>query len=96
MVERERLRAIFPSDLLRASEKSALSLSDLPAEHIPRVRLIPTKTATGEGLLLAFRPDGIAVDGGKGFHDVGALIVLSHLGNTADGAEALLPPSLLI
>lgn len=59
------------------------------------LRMIPTHTASGEGLLLAIRPERLLVNGGKGFHRVDALVALTELGDHARGSQALLPPQLL-
>ena len=54
------------------------------------------RTATGEGVLLALRPQRLTVNGGDGAHEVEALIAFSEIGQSADGAAALLPTELLV
>ena len=91
------LKGVLPDEVLDLSAKrNVLSLGGLCQENIARVRLIPAQTATGEGLLVAFRADSVDVDSGKGKRSADALIVASRLGNTADGSHALIPPELLM
>ena len=90
------LKGIIPDEILELSlKRNVLSLSGVSEENVARVRLIPAHTATGEGLLVAFRVDSVEVDHQKGKRSVEALIVASKLGNTADGSHALIPPELL-
>ncbi len=61
-----------------------------------RIRLIPTHTATSDGILIAIRCDFLGVGDGKNMHGVEALLALSVIGDSADGAEALVPASLMM
>ena len=58
----------LPSALLAVVKSGRRSaLAELPMELASRVRLIPAKTATGEGTLLAFAPDeALLATGGDG------------------------------
>ena len=90
------LKGVIPDEVLGFSAKRDFSaLGGLCQENVARVRIVPAKTATGEGLLVAFRVDSVDVDSGKGKRSADALIVASKLGNTADGSHALIPPELL-
>ena len=60
------------------------------------MRLIPTKTATGDGVLIGVRVDEIAVDRGGGEREVNAIIVLSSIKDSADGNKALIPEGIAI
>lgn len=53
-------------------------------------RLIPTKTANGESLLLAVIPRHLTVDTGKEVYDADYLIAPTPLGDSANGFEALI------
>ena len=55
-----------------------------------RVRLIPARTATGEGMLAAFSPDRLTVIDGKERTEVNDLVALSPLGDAAKGFDALI------
>ena len=59
-----------------------------------RVRMIPAQTASGESLLVGFRPDAIRIDMGKGMSAFDAYIVFSKEKISADGIKALVPSEL--
>ena len=97
VVDRAFLRGVIPNDVLLASSKSDISvLGSMERESSTRIRLIPANTATGDGLLVAFRVDSVDVDSGKGKRRVEALVIASNIGSTADGSHALIPPELLV
>ncbi len=93
VVESDRLRGLLPADLLGAAKEEHAPSASLLSRYTGRIRLIPAQSATGNRMLLAFRPDRVTVDSGHGPHEVDALIVPTVLSNTAD---ALLPPELLL
>ena len=96
VIDRTFLKGVIPDEVLVAAEKSDVTcMSKLRGENMARVRIIPARTATGEGMLIAFRADMVEVDSGKGKRAVDALVIASDIGNTADGSHALLPPELL-
>ena len=64
-------------------------------ETVKNIRLVPVKTAAGEGMLIALRADRITLDSGKGAYGVDAMIALSDIGASADGSYALVPSVLL-
>ena len=74
----------------RVEELTSDRISDLDTDTAKRIRLIPAKTATGQGMLVAIRMDSICLDE----RAVNALLVLSELGEN-DGCEALVPCELL-
>ena len=53
-------------------------------------RLIPTKTANGESLLLSIIPQRLTVDTGKEVYDADYLIAPAPLGDSAKGFDALI------
>lgn len=61
-----------------------------PERYARRVRLIPAKTATGEGMLAAFVPDRLTVIDGKVRTEASDLVALSLLGDSAKGFDALI------
>ncbi len=91
------LSDIVPDDVLGAARKKDISaihrFSDRDAKN---VRIVPIKTAGGEGVLLALRAESVRVDSGHGETEVDALVVLSDIKENADGSEALLPSGLMI
>ena len=71
------------------------SLMTAPKETARRIRVCPTAGATGEGLLLAIAPDGATVLVGKREERVSVLVAPVSLHTGFDGAEALLPATLI-
>ena len=79
--------------LLSKQDIGSESLWELPEAH--RVRLIPTGTATGEGMMIALRPDEILLHiDGKSPYAIKALIAPTTLPESP--ADALLPSDLMI
>lgn len=97
VVDTDAVKEILPPDVWRAAKKkNAEDFETISPGQIGRVRLVPTKTAAGDGLLLAFRPDEIILECGKERHRVDAMMVLGEIGKTADGNQALVPAELLV
>ena len=92
----EAMASLLPKEIIRAARKGTVGIDGVSERHVRNLRLIPTKTASGEGLLIGVRMERIAVDSGHGQKEVDALIALAELGRTAAGNEALLPARLLI
>ena len=59
-----------------------------------RVRVIPTETATGAGMLYGFLPDRLILTDGEGEREVDAVIAVTTV--RAQGTEALIPSELVI
>lgn len=72
------------------------SVSMLLGDEAKSIRLIPTKTATGDGVLIGVRVDEISIDRGQGARRVSAIVVLSDIKDTADGSKALIPAGIAI
>lgn len=88
---------IIPAKLARAAKNKDIGIIEtLPPKDAKRVRVIPIRTAGGDGILIALRAETVTVDGGDGAKEVDALIALSDIEKSADGSEALLPPELLV
>ena len=83
VADREKLRALLPDGL----EGDAWMQN---AELARRVRLIPTATATGNGMLRAFLPDRLTVTDGQERYASNDLIALTALGGRAQGFDALI------
>ncbi|MBO5416794.1 MAG: sigma-E processing peptidase SpoIIGA [Clostridia bacterium] len=91
------LEPIIPRKItIAARKKNVSALGDMMREDAKNIRIVPIKTAGGEGALLAVRADKITLDCGKGAEQVDALVVLSDIAESADGNEALIPSELLI
>lgn len=79
--------------LLTCGDISALAAA--PTETASRIRVCPTTAVTGAGLLLAIAPDGAALLTGKRMEAVSVLVAPVALQSGFDGAEALLPATLI-
>ena len=91
------MSAVLPREMIRAARSGdPSSMEQIPPKHVKNVRLIPTHTASGEGILLGVRMERIVIESAKGIREVDAMIALAELGKTADGNEALLPAALLV
>lgn len=94
ILDRRTATAWLPPGLSGAL-RDATSVSALPPTLARRVRLIPTETVTGQGLLLAILPDTAVLDTGSGPRAVELLIAPAPLHGTAGDCKLLLPPTLL-
>lgn len=72
-------------------ETDFFSVDSLPPDAKNRIRMIPCGTVGGGSLLPAIRPDSVLVDG----IEKNALIAFSEHGAGFDGADALVPYSLI-
>lgn len=82
----EKLTPQLPDGLLDALSHP----TDAREPYIRRVRLIPARTATGDGMLAAFIPDRLTVIDGRTRTEVNDLVALSPLGDAAKGFDALI------
>ena len=90
------MEKILPREIVLAARTTPAAIEKIPARYAGRVRIVPTNTASGQRILLAIRPERILLRSEKDSHPIDAMIVLSELGKTADGKEALLPSQLLV
>ncbi len=89
------LAPCLPPDILRMSRSGNIDASAVSSGSARRIRLIPTATATGEGVLVALRADKIYIGEGSKRREVDALLALSTLDTGAGGAAALVPTVIL-
>ncbi len=90
------LEPILPRRLSEAARrKDAGAVGGLSPEDAKNVRIVPIRTAGGEGILLALRADTVTLDSGRGALSVDALVALSDIAGSADGSEALIPAELI-
>ncbi len=91
------VEGLLPRELVQAARQGATSAMETVSEETRKsIRLIPTHTATGRGMLLGVRMEKITVSTEKGSHSVDAYVALAELGERAQGKEALLPSTLLL
>lgn len=90
------LGGIISEELRSAARNGGLGIERLSREEQRRIRLIPIRTASGEGSLLGIRPERVIIIDEKGEREVDAVIVLTEIGESGEGCEALLPSELAI
>lgn len=84
-------------DILPAALTSAVAearTEGMSGYDMSRLRAVPTRTVSGDGILWAIRPDGLRLNMGRGWREITAYVALGDLGDGADGARALIPSSL--
>ena len=87
---------LFSAPVLRLLTDSDLAaLQKLPQEMSRRIRICPTAAVTGERLLLAVSPDSATLLTGGREREVLVLLAPVSLHTGFDGAEALLPSTLI-
>ncbi len=88
--------SFFPQEIIRAARTGSVAMVALAsASDACNVRLIPTKTASGERMLVALRPEKISVLSSKKKYEADAMIVLAELGRSAHNSDALIPCELI-
>ena len=78
------------------SAEDTVKLCEKDKSMARRIRLIPTSTAVGKGMLVAVRVDKLTIAEGKGERELDALLALCDTDGFGDGCDALLPSELLI
>lgn len=86
-----RVRSSLPPLLVRAYESGDFTEWLAAHERAKRVRPIPTRTATGTGILFAMVPERLTVTRKGETHSADLLIAVAPLGATAAGFDAVLP-----
>ena len=95
VTDTDALKGIFPDEILKMARTGGIPKLTPSANLAKRIRIVPTHSATGDGILIAVRPERIFIGEGKSAREVDALIALCTLGQTADGAQALVPTELM-
>ena len=91
------MKDILPVSIyIAAISKGRRAIENIDVSESMGMRLIPIRTAGGEGMLVAIRADEMKVDSGKGERIVDAYIALSEIKNGTDSCEALVPSELMI
>ena len=96
VADTDALRDILPKGIIEASKNKIADASSFSEDVARKIRLIPTKTATGEGILLALRADKIFVGEGKDEREVNAMLAVCELEKSNEGCQALVPAELMI
>ena len=94
VAESAEVKKILPLALVGVIEKGAVG--GLDKRDVSRLCIIPAKTVSGGGILYAVRMDSVRIDFGGGWLEADALVALSTLGRSAEGAEALVPSALAL
>lgn len=84
------LRAALPPSLSKALNSKDVSLWLSDQTYASRLRLIPTRTASGNALLPALLPERLRITDQDATYDADHLIALAHLGDSAKGFDALI------
>ena len=89
MLDRKAAERLLPREILSEAEADFSAMGE---DYRRRARLLPVRTVTGSGMLLAFRCDGCRVSavGETGGEERSLLVAITDL-HSGD-AEALLPP----
>ena len=90
VVDADKLVGILPSPLLDACKRGSVSAFLATYEDARICRLIPAKTASGEGFLLGLLPDRLTLSDGKSTLPADHLIAPAPLGSAAQGFDAVI------
>ena len=90
VAEKSRLRGVLPPALFLPPGNPAREAWLRDYENAKRVRLLPAKTATGEGVLTAIVPDSLVLTCERESHRATHLVALADLGGKAAGFDALI------
>lgn len=91
VADRSKLERVFPPALLREVGDPLRERWMSDYENAKKIRLIPTRTATGDALLTAVIPDSVTVTDGKEKIPSDYLIAAGRIGERASGFDALIP-----
>lgn len=92
VIDRTAARGLLPKDF-RAEDSAADCMASLPEEYRARARLLPIRTVTGEGMVLAFRVDRLCVTPvGERENGEERALLLAIAPLEREDSEMLLPP----
>ena len=94
LADAEALREILPREAVSIVHKKA-DISCASPELSRRLRLVPTRTATGQDMLVALRADKIILSDAGEQKEVDAFVALCRLGEGAQGCAALVPSEII-
>lgn len=90
--DRETLRDILPYDVYAAAKKGTSAIGGMT---VTPIRILPIKTAQGDGMMIGISADDIIIDSGRSARSVDAYLALGCVDEGACGARALIPTELL-
>ena len=82
IVDREKAKGLVPALTLGR-------MGSLPPSIASRIRLIPIRTAAGEGMLTGFSPDMAELDFGGEKKEIDVIVALSAEALSGSGCEAI-------
>ena len=94
LVELDALSSVLPYSLTEAVKKGNITL--IEERERPRVRLIPSQSATGKAMLVGFRVDALRIDMGGGAAKTDAYVVLMTEKISEKGIKALVPSEIVL
>ena len=94
LVELDALSSVLPYSLTEAVKKENITL--IEERERPRVRLIPSQSATGKAMLVGFRVDALRIDMGGGAAKTDAYVVLMTEKISEKGIKALVPSEIVL
>lgn len=86
----KRVGSMLPSELAHAA-CDPTGIAALPDGMLGKIRLIPTKTVTGDGMMLSFTPESISIDG----NITDAVVALDVNSDGYEGCDAIVGQELL-
>ena len=89
IVDRKKVEPILPLGVRRMLRNGGVD--GITKNDMVRVRIVPTRTVNGSGLLYAVQFDEIRLNMGNGWHSVDAYLALSELSVGKEKIEALVP-----
>lgn len=90
VADRRCLASVLPASLLRACRTGEIGAFLSRSEHTRFLRLIPTQTATGKGLLVAIVPDRLEITDRKETYRADYLVAIGDLGERAKEFDAII------
>lgn len=96
VADADALDVILPKEIIDAAKTNRIGAVTFSDDIAAKIRLIPTRTATGDGILTAVRADKIFLIDGKDEREVNALLAICTLGSNNDGFKALVPAELMM
>ena len=94
VAESKEVKKILPVGMLDMIEKGRTE--GISERDRARLRVVPAQTVSGGGILYAIRFDSVRLNMGGGWIESDAYIALCTLGNGPEGAQALVPSSLVM
>lgn len=87
-------KACIVVDKDAAASLFSRKIDKISGKEAERIRVIPTRTVNGEGMLYALRADSVSLNMGKGWCEVDAFVAFGEIKNGENGVRALIPSEL--